>query len=246
MSLYLLLLLPMSGLGQEFASPPQPAEDSAPPQPEGDQALKQMEFMTNVACYLLLQRRLSLEEPVVQSLQSSERGQLSIQKVISNLFKICKEEVPQELKIKAISAKSKEEMDDLELGPLEYYDLHHVVNNPPSSLTPEEEKIFKFVEGVEAEIRKLRRKNSQNSGQGSPEDPQSPSDDPELDSDDSEEDYREAGQVKATSIAGFDINEINGIWLVAPAIVMVFGGVFFFWYKLFLRETKAKKQKKKN
>ena len=246
MSLYLLLLLPISTLSQEFASGSAGTEEPLPSQSEMDQTVKQMEFMSNVACYLLLQRRLSLEESVVQSLQSSEQGQVSIQKIISNLFKICKEEVPQELKIKAISAKSKDEMDELELGPLEYYDLLYVVNNPPSSLTPEEQKIFKFVEGVEAEIRKLRRKNSQNPDQNNPEDPQSSSSDPDLDSDDSDEDLRETGQVKATSIAGFDINEINGIWLVAPAIVMIFGGVFFFWYKLFLRETKPKKQKKKN
>lgn len=250
MQLSLLILLPLASSLQEMPSAPslsdfQPDDhlEAAGSSPDDLQKVnQQMEFMTNVACYLLLQRRLAVEESTVQALQKDPQGQVAVKKIVANLFKICKEEVPQDLKIRAISAKSKEEMDEIELGPLEYFDLAGIASSPPTSLTSEEQKIFKFVENVETEIRKLRKKNGQDPDAADPESPDSQYDD----LDDSDDGYADTSQQKTTSIAGFDINDINGLWLVGPALLLVFGGVFFFWYKLFLREPKIKKTKKKN
>lgn len=195
---------------------------------------EQMNFFSNFACFLSVQRHLMKHESDFRLIGTNLNAQTILKKIVAKLFTICKTSMTPEQQMEMITAKTREDIEKIKFEEFDAVSIQDFTNDPEPKITEDESIVIAAYEKIEEEVSKMKEKFNKE-----PEE--------KVKKSERSDTYEEGGEGEL-SIMGFDLNNLNSFAFVLPIIILLMAPLYYFWTKLYVKEVSVagkNKQKRK-
>lgn len=188
-----------------------------------DNLQKQMDFFSDFACFLSVQRHLVTLDNEFKSLSSNPNSQTILKKMIASFFTVCKSTMTPEQQMSMITAKSKDDIDKIRIEQLDDIKIENFVNEPNPELTEAENSTLEAYEKIEEEVNKMKEKYASEQKEQKV----------KTESTKKAEEPRKKN-VKPKKV---DVNKGNSFAFVLAVMFIIIAPMYYFWTKLFGKEV---------